>query len=195
MNAPRSMRGLAAVALASVLAFSACEEERRPAAAPAPRKAAPAAAAAAPAAAEGAAADAQFVYTYNPVGKRDPFRSPLELAPAQGGVKRPDETAACTDVLCQYALDELHLVAVISGDANPMAMVEDRSGIGHIVRRNTKVGKAGGKVTQVLRDCIVITSFVQTSDGKAQPVKTNMCVSRDKRAAPVLDLLQGKLRE
>ena len=99
------------------------------------------------------------------------------------------------ELLCQYALDELHLVAVVSGDANPMAMLEDREGVGHIVRRNTKVGKAGGKVTQVLRDCIVITSFVQTSDGKAQPVKTEMCVAKDKQAAPVLDLLQGKLRE
>ena len=84
---------------------------------------------------------------------------------------------------------------MISGDANPVAMVEDRSGIGHVVRRNSKIGKQGGKVTSILRDCIVVTSFVQGPDGKAQPNRTNLCVKQEVATKPVLDLMQGKLHE
>jgi type IV pilus assembly protein PilP len=74
-------------------------------------------------------------------------------------------------------------------------MVEDRNAIGHLVRRNTKIGKQGGKVTQILRDCIVVTSFVQAPDGKAQATRTDMCVKPDTREQPPLDLLKGKVFE
>jgi type IV pilus assembly protein PilP len=89
--------------------------------------------------------------------------------------------------------DELTVVAVVSGDANPLAMVEDRTGVGHIVRRNTRIGKQGGKVTQILRDCFVVTSFVSGgADGKPLANKQNMCVKSDVRSIDPLDLLKGK---
>lgn len=135
----------------------------------------------------------QVDYVYNPINKRDPFR-PLTI---EGGknpnVDVPGETITCTEPLCLVDTDDLNVVAVVSGDANPLAMVEDRSGVGHIVRRNTRVGKQGGKVTQILRDCIVVTSFITGgADGKPQANKQNMCVKTDSRSVEPLDLLKGK---
>lgn len=121
-------------------------------------------------------------YAYNPIGKRDPFRSPaVDRAPADG----PKADVVCSDPLCQYDVDDLRVVA----------MVEDKNGVGFLVRRNSKIGRQGGKVTEVLRDCIVVTSFVTGPDGKAQPNKVNMCIQSDARSAPVMDLLEGKLRQ
>lgn len=138
-----------------------------------------------------AGSSAAVAYMYNPVGKRDPFRG---LFMETGGARSEESSApeVCSDPLCRFDLGDLTVVAVVSGDANPLAMVEDKTGVGHLVRRNTKIGRQGGKVTQILRDCIVVTSFVSGPDGKAQPNKENMCVKSDVRSAPVLDLLGGK---
>lgn len=138
-----------------------------------------------------------YLYSYVSMGKRDPFRSASagSEASAQTNTGNPDREV-CDEPLCQVDLDELRLVAVVSGDANPVAMVEDRTGVGHVVRRNTKVGKQAGKVTAILRDCIVVTSFVVGPDGRAQPNRQSLCVSTEGQGSnPVLDLMNGKTRE
>jgi type IV pilus assembly protein PilP len=138
---------------------------------------------------EGAAA---YVYSYNPVAKRDPYRVLFEFTSNKDGEATPNP---CTDALCQYDLDQLTLVAVISGDANPVAMLEDQGQVGHIVRRNTKVGKQGGKVTQILRDCIVVTEYFTTPDGKLNPNRVNICVKQEKSQEGIMDLLNNKTVE
>jgi type IV pilus assembly protein PilP len=129
-------------------------------------------------------------YAYSPIGKRDPFRAPA-LDQNNVGVDKVDDVV-CGEPLCQVDLDDLVVVAVVSGDANPLAMVEDRGGVGHIVRRNSKIGRQGGKVTQVLRDCIVVTSFITGPDGKGQPNKQNLCVRQDPQSRAPMDLFLGK---
>lgn len=138
------------------------------------------------------AALSQVDYVYNPINKRDPFR-PLTIEGPKGTTDNTGEVVVCTEPLCLVDIDDLNVVAVVSGDANPLAMVEDRNGVGHIVRRNTRMGKQGGKVTQILRDCIVVTSFISGgADGKPQANKQNMCVKTDSRSIEPLDLLKGK---
>ncbi len=143
------------------------------------------------------AASEPYLYSYVSMGKRDPFRSSTagsDVGPVPGG--GTPNIDVCDEPLCQVDLDELKLVAVVSGDANPVAMVEDRTGVGHVVRRNTKVGKQAGKVTAILRDCIVVTSFVVGPDGRAQPNRQSLCVSTEGQGTnPVLDLMNGKTRE
>ena len=173
---------------ASVLALAACgdEPEAPPPAAAAPKKKVEAAAP--------VEAVAQVDYVYNPVGKRDPFRGLfIETAGEPRTAQQGGSDSVCSEPLCQVDLDELRVVAVVSVDANPLAMVEDRSGVGHIVRRNTKMGKGGGKVTQVLRECIVVTSFVSGgADGRPIAKKDELCVAADAASQPALDLLKNK---
>ncbi len=135
-----------------------------------------------------------YIYSYNPIAKRDPFRG-LGMDDPGRGPEEPTKIDTCDEPLCQFDVDELTLVAVVSGDSNPLAMVEDRTGTGHMVRRNTRIGKQGGKVTSILRDCMVVTSFVRGADGRAQPNRQNMCVKKESRQMPVLDLMIGKMRE
>jgi type IV pilus assembly protein PilP len=137
-----------------------------------------------------AVAAQQFPYMYNPIGKRDPFRSPEE-----GLSRSTEKDIACNEPLCGFDLDQIQLVAVVSGDANPVAMVEDNQRIGYLVHRNSRVGKQGGKVTQIQHDCVVVTEYFQTPDGKVNPNRVNLCIKQDKRSVPVLDLLQNKLYE
>ena len=95
-------------------------------------------------------------YLYSPVGKRDPFRSAIEdkLTSADEGADR----GSCGP-LCKWELEQLRLVAVISGVSNPLAMVEDPNGRGYIVRRGTFVGKRNGKVSQIRSGEVVVTEI------------------------------------
>lgn len=143
----------------------------------------------------GTAAEAvQYTYNYNPVGKRDPFRSPIDERKG-----KPTDGAAtdqiCPEPLCQFDLEQLTLVAVVSGDANPVAMLEDAKKIGHIVRRNTKVGKQGGKVSQILRDCIEVTEFFLSPDGKKVPNRVSICVKKEETQERAYDLFNNKATE
>jgi type IV pilus assembly protein PilP len=169
-------------ALALALAGCGEEEEALPPPPP-PAPAATAKVAEAPAAATTASAPT-YIYNYNPVGKRDPFRSPVEESKPDSQTNGPQ--LACNEPLCQWDIDQLKLVAVVTGDANPMAMVEDPVGRGHIVRRNTRVGRQGGKVTQILRDEVITTPERVIQN----PVK--MELRQDTTVNPAYDLMTGK---
>jgi len=158
----------------------------QPAAPPAATKP-PAAKAAAPAHDTAVAETVPYVYSYNPLAKRDPFRSLVEE------VRSPiAESSACTEPLCQWDIGQLTLVAVVTGEANPLAMVEDPAGRGHIIRRSTRMGKQGGKVTQILRDTVTVTEFWTGPDGKVNPNPTTLHMKPDKTIVPDLDLATGK---
>lgn len=69
---------------------------------------------------------------------RDPFRSFAEtfVQEARGRVKSQREV-----ILDQYALDELRLVAIVTGVNPARAMLVDPTGKGHIVLRGQFVGR------------------------------------------------------
>lgn len=135
-----------------------------------------------------AASPAGPAYIYNPIGKRDPFRSPdLDLARASA-----TSNAACNEPLCKFDLDQLSLVAVVSGDSNPVAMVQDPQGRGYILHRNTRIGRQGGKVTQILRDSVTVTEYFTSPDGKSNANQLTLAIKADRQAPPELDLSTGK---
>lgn len=127
-------------------------------------------------------------YVYNPIGKRDPFRSPdLDLARSSSV-----NNAACNEPLCKFDLDQLTLVAVVSGDSDPVAMVQDPQGRGYILHRNTRMGRQGGKVTQILRDSVIVTEYFTAPDGKSSANQLTLAIKADRQAPPELDLSTGK---
>jgi type IV pilus assembly protein PilP len=176
------------ITLATAALGTGCEEERPPAPpAPAAKKASAGNAAATPTA---TATTAAYVYSYNPVGKRDPFRSPVE----EVRINDNPSQSSCTEPLCVYDLDQLTLVAVVTGDANPIAMVEDPQGRGFIVKRNARMGKQGGKVTNILRDSITVTEYFTGQDGRVNANPVNMKLKADVLlGAPAMDLTTGQI--
>lgn len=178
---PRSVQ--LGVTLAGAVLAAACGGSAPP---PAPAQQAKAAVAKPPAAEP--AAPATPTYVYNPIGKRDPFRSPEAEPAAQANVAN----TACTEPLCRFDVDQLTLVAVVSGDANPLAMVQDPAGRGYFVRRNTRVGRQGGKVTQIMSDAVVITEYFTTPDGKTTANPVTLAIKSERPPEQETDLATGK---
>jgi type IV pilus assembly protein PilP len=150
----------------------ACGASQKPPAAP-PRPAAPPAAAAtapAPAAApaEVAADEAAPEWSYSSAGKRDPFRSYLrELdAPAQGIASR------CSTPLGRFDVEQLRLVAVVTGLEDPVAMVEAPNGIGYSLRRGACIGKNGGVISSVRSGEVVVSEWAIRADGTRDKTQT-----------------------
>ncbi len=110
-------------------------------------------------------------YVYNPIGKRDPFRSFLSTG---GRVK--DETPRTP--LQRYEIDEYRLVGIIWGIDRPRALVEDPDRIGHVMEIGTYIGKNWGKVTQITSTDVVVTEEYQTIDGElvVNPIRMTMPV-------------------
>lgn len=136
-----------------------------------------------------AATGPAYVYQFNPLGRRDPFRNPVldGLSSAQAG------STQCTDPLCQWDLEQLHLVAVVTGSADPIAMIEDPSGRGHVVRKGSAIGKQEGKVTQILRDSITVTEYFVSADGQKSPNPVSLSVNSESKVSSVdLDLSTGR---
>ena len=114
---------------------------------------------------------AQADYVYNPIGKRDPFRSFLSTG---GRVK--DETPRTP--LQRYEIDEYRLVGIIWGIDRPRALVEDPEKVGHVMEIGTYIGKNWGKVTQITSTDVVVTEEYQTIDGElvVNPIRMTMPV-------------------
>jgi type IV pilus assembly protein PilP len=105
------------------------------------------------------------VYNYSPIGKRDPFRSPIDDLIMSTNIEN-----RCA--LCRWEVDQLHLVAVVTGTGSPVAMVEDPDGVGHVVRPGTQVGKHNGKVTNIGKADLLVVENSRDPFGKLIANKT-----------------------
>jgi type IV pilus assembly protein PilP len=165
-----SRRVLPLLATAALLA--ACGDSKpaaRPAAAPAAAKAA---AATAPAAAP-AAPDAEIAYSS--VGKRDPFKSFIgDLRASTGAV-----VTRCNTPLGRFELDQLRLVAVITGLADPMGMVEAPNGVGYSVRKGACIGKNGGVVATIRTGEVLVTEWAMRADGTREKTETALRLPKE----------------
>jgi len=81
-------------------------------------------------------------FVYDPVGKRDPFRSFI-----LEGVREVDPTAK--GPLEQFDLSQLTVAGVIWEGKRRRALVNDPSGQGYIVREGDRIGKNEGRVIEI----------------------------------------------
>jgi type IV pilus assembly protein PilP len=161
---------LALLAL-TALAAAACGEQKSATSKAAPPAAAkPAAAPAAPAA---PAPEAEVAYSS--VGKRDPFKSFLgDLRATTGAV-----VTRCNTPLGRFELDQLRLVAVITGLADPLAMVEAPTGVGYAVRKGACIGKNGGVVATIRTGEVVVTEWAMRADGTREKTETALRLPKE----------------
>jgi len=153
------------LALALVAAAAlACGETKQPQRRAVP----PPAAGPAAAAAAGAAKAAEAEPAYSSVGKRDPFKSfLLDLRSSTGPV-----VTRCNTPLGRFELDQLRLVAVITGLADPLAMVEAPTGVGYTLRKGACIGKNGGVVAGIRSDEVVVNEWALKADGTRERTQT-----------------------
>jgi len=107
-------------------------------------------------------------WSYTSVGKRDPFRSFLAEfeATAQAGAGR------CPTPLGRFEVEQLRLVAVVTGLDDPVAMVQAPTGVGYSVRRGACIGKNGGTVAAVRSGEVVVSEWAIRADGSRDRTQT-----------------------
>ncbi len=102
--------------------------------------------------------------TYNPEGRRDPFKPFITKTTVKEEKKRP------LSPLQKYSIGQLKLVAIIWGIRSPRAMVEVPEGKGYIVKRGSLIGNRNGRVIRILKDKIIIRERFRDAFGE---IKTN----------------------
>jgi type IV pilus assembly protein PilP len=100
-------------------------------------------------------------YSYNPIGKRDPFK---ESTVSPSTVVQLDRGGPLT----AYDIDQMKLVAVIWGISDPRGMVVLPDGKSYIIKRNSPMGKHYGKVARITPDSVIIEEEFRGALGDLQ---------------------------
>jgi len=106
---------------------------------------------------------------------RDPFHSFLGIFTDRG--PRAAVQQVVPAIFGKFALEELTLIAVITGDANPRAMFRDPSGLGQVIKRGDYLSKSAARVTKILSDRVVLELAEATSGGETRALEKAILVN------------------
>ena len=106
---------------------------------------------------------------------RDPFRSFSGIFSERN--PRATLMQQVPSIFGKFALEELTLIAVITGDANPRAMFRDPSGLGQVIKRGDYVSKSSARVTKILSDRVVLELAEITSGGETRALEKAILVN------------------
>lgn len=102
-------------------------------------------------------------YTYDPTGRRDPFRPfGLTVAPKPGPsapITSPNVKpipVSPAEPLQQFDLAQLKVVGIVWEVRNPKAMIRDPLGKLHMVKREAKIGRNNGFVAAIREGEVVV---------------------------------------
>jgi Tfp pilus assembly protein PilP len=110
---------------------------------------------------------------------RDPFKSFMSLFVDKGTPKLRQVPA----VFEKFALEELTLIAIVSGDAQPRAMFRDPGGLGQTIKRGDYLSKAGARVTKILSDRVILEITEMTASGEPRALEKAILVNPEEEAA------------
>jgi Tfp pilus assembly protein PilP len=113
-------------------------------------------------------------FAENDETNRDPFRSYLETWIERGP---KITTSAVSAIFAKYSLEELALIAVISGDANPRAMFRDPTGLGQTVKRGDYLSRSAARITKILSDRVVLELSEITPGGATKALERAVLVN------------------
>ena len=100
------------------------------------------------------------------IQNRDPFRSYARAFQAQSAAPAQRRV-----LLPSTSLDEMNLIAIVTGIATPRAMLTDTARVGHVIRRGDYIGRP---------------EVVQTGGSEGMPVTLNWRVDRIRPGSVVL---------
>lgn len=97
-------------------------------------------------------------FTYDPVGKPDPFTPLVTAIPSS---KQLPQAAALPESeltpLQKCDLSELKLVAIIlQSNVEPAAMVEDKAGYGYVIKKGMHIGKNNGIIREITANDVIV---------------------------------------
>jgi len=106
---------------------------------------------------------------------RDPFRSFTGIFTDRG--PRVNVQQIVPSIFGKFALEELTLIAVITGDANPRAMFRDPSGLGQVIKRGDYLSKSAARVTKILSDRVVLELAEVAAGGETRALEKAILVN------------------
>lgn len=121
-------------------------------------------------------------YTYDPTGRRDPFK-PFRTyrPPALGGGTVPGGSSPGpsgptkiideTDPLQKWELDRFAVVAIIWEVRQPKAMVKDPDGRMFMIGKNSKIGRNSGRVVAIREGEVLVVEETDNEGVIAKEVK------------------------
>jgi len=110
-------------------------------------------------------------YSYNPVGKPDPFKPFIQLVSREGLRK-------AVTPLQKFDISQLKLVAIISTSHGNVALVEDATGKGYVLKKGMWIGKNDGKVTSILRDKVIVEEVYQDIFGQTKTSEISLLLHK-----------------
>lgn len=114
-------------------------------------------------------------YSYNPIGKRDPFKE----SSGSSQIVQLDRGGPLT----QFDIDQIKLVAVIWGISDPRGMVVLPDGKSYIVKRNTPVGRHYGKIARVTPTSVIVEEEFRGPLGDLQIKESKLLLHTETEAA------------
>ncbi|MCP4114640.1 MAG: hypothetical protein GY737_04420 [Desulfobacteraceae bacterium] len=113
---------------------------------------------------------------YSAKGKIDPFQPLIRTdeKPEAGADAREKKPRRMLTPLEKLDLSQIRLVAVVRAESGNIAMVEEASGKGYVIRVGTYIGKNEGRVEKILNDRILIKEIVKNFRGDAVPRSREM---------------------
>ena len=117
-----------------------------------------------------------FIYT--PVGKRDPFKSAYKIIKEDG----QDPGEVVTSPLQRFEIDQLSLIAVISGISQPRAMVVGPDKTGYSVKIGTRIGKHFGRVVKIKSSELIIAEDYRDWNGRKVTNYIHMAIKKDSKS-------------
>jgi type IV pilus assembly protein PilP len=104
-----------------------------------------------------APAQPQPVYTYNPIGKRDPFAPLITKSETKTIMARPP--------LERFNVNEFKLTGIVWGGFGYNAMLESPDGKGYFVHVGTIIGPNRGVVKKITKQTMVVEEKYKTLSG------------------------------
>jgi Tfp pilus assembly protein PilP len=107
---------------------------------------------------------------------RDPFHSYLRLFAEQHMATKSRKVPSAFD---KVGLEDLTLIAIVSGDEAPRAMFRDGSGYGQTVKKGDFLSRSGARVTKILSDRVIVEITETTGTGEPRVVEKAILVNPD----------------
>jgi len=109
---------------------------------------------------------------------RDPFKSFMSLF-VDKGVPKIRQVPA---IFQKFALEELSLIAIVSGVPKPRAMFRDPGGFGRSVTRGDYISKSGARITKILSDRVILEITETGLSGEPRAVEKAVLVHPEAEA-------------
>lgn len=121
-------------------------------------------------------------YTYDPTGRRDPFKPYGQSQQVQVVLPQreesPDKPPMPTDPLQMFDISQFRLVGIIWQVKNPKAVVRDPIGKMHLIYRETKIGRNSGFVASIREGEVIVVEPTVAENGLPSAITRTMTLKK-----------------